>query len=133
MSKESDKSQTSSGYRIDKEPIKNRFPKLGKFEKCYWKADIIGDKSSRVPGPTPYWMKGFVFISKESLEDFEKNFSWTPVKENWKPSLGTDILAIDTFEWLISDGFNEFIKPPSFFGNFYLDKVNGIIYFDIAK
>lgn len=85
--------KSGNGYRIDREPIYSRFPKLGNFEKCYWKSDIIGQNSRvSVPGPTSYWMKGFVILNNKELETFKTEYKWMQIEGNWKPSL----LEVDT-------------------------------------
>jgi hypothetical protein len=134
MPSDNDVNEYDAEFKTEKNPISDRFPKLGEFEKCYWKADIIGKKSSKLtPGPTPYWMKGYIFLDRQEFEAFKNNYKWTSVDDNWKPELDAEILGVKPANWSYSEEFNSFIKPPSFFGEFYLDIEKGIIYFDVVK
>lgn len=121
-----------NGYRIDKQPIIDRFPKLGDFKKCYWMADIIGDTGIML-GPTSYWMKGFVLINQKKYDTFRKKYKWKNQRSDWEPSLDTDILGKKTFKWAFSADFNNYVITNSYFGYFYLDLKNKIIYFDISQ
>lgn len=124
----------NGGYRTDKQPIIDRFPLLGNFEKCYWKAEII-TKNSRFssPSPTSYRIKGFVILNAKDHETFKQKFVWESMEKGWKPSLDTDILKINSLVWSYSSDFNQFIKEPSFYGSFYIELDQGVIYFDVEK
>ncbi len=126
--------QTVNGFRIEKEPIINRFPLLNDFRKCYWKADIIGNNERiTVPGPSSYWMKGFVFLYSKEIEKYKTQYKWTDCEENWKPSLDTEILNTEDLNWSYSEDFNNYIKYSNYVGEFYFDIKNGILFFDIQK
>lgn len=120
--------------RTDKEPISSRFPNLGEFNNCYWKADII-DENNRVsvPGPSSYWMKGFIVLNSKEVNSLKNVFKWSAVKSNWKPSLYTNILNLKTFKWSYSEDFNNYIMSASYVGKFYMDLENGIVFFDVQK
>ncbi len=122
--------KTENGYRVDKEPITNRFSKLGQFDKCYWKADTVGKSSA---GPSPYWMKGFVILHSEDFETFKSQYKWRDVESGWKPSLDAGILNIQPYKWSYSAEFDNYIKSANYVGKFYLDLENGIVFFDIQK
>ncbi len=122
--------ETEDGYRVDREPILTRFPRLGPFEKCYWKADIIGKPGI---GPTPYWMKGFVVLDSIEFEAFKAQYQWADVESGWEPSLDTAILGVQSFKWSYSQGFDDYIISTNYFARFYLDLENGIVFFDVEK
>ncbi len=122
--------ETQNGYRVDREPLLTRFPRLGPFEKCYWQADIIGKPGI---GPTPYWMKGFVVLDSVEFEAFKTRFRWADVESGWRPSLDTAILGAQSFRWSYSREFDDYMHSASWVGRFYLDLENGIVFFDVAK
>ncbi|OPX44460.1 hypothetical protein CLHUN_17590 [Ruminiclostridium hungatei] len=122
--------KTENGYRVDKDPITSRFPNVGQFDKCYWKADTIGKSGV---GPSSYWMKGFVVLKREDFEAFKTQYKWLDVESGWKPSLDTSILNIQSFKWSFSTEFDNYIKSASYVGKFYLDLENGIVFFDVQK
>lgn len=123
-----------NNWRTEKQPIADRFSILGNFDKCYWKADTIGENSRlSVPGPTAYWMKGFVILSGEDFKNLKEKYKWDDVNVTWEPSLDTKILNIKTFKWTYSEEFNNINKSSGFVGKFYLDLQNGIVFFDVQK
>ena len=117
-------------YRSDTEPIKKRFPELGNFKKCYWKANTIGRTNF---GPVSYWMKGFVCLEEEKFEEIKNEDLWENKESNWNPEIGTEILNFSEYEWLKSDTFSSKISGSEFIGKFYLDVKNKIIYFDVES
>ena len=120
--------------RTDIEPIINRFPNLGNFEKCYWKADIVGnEKSKKVPGPTGYWMKGFIELDEDNMNTFIDKYNMEEINVELKPEFTPDNFDISTSFWLYSDEFNDYIKSPGFLGKFYIDNTNQYIYFEVWK
>ncbi|MDD3173816.1 MAG: hypothetical protein PHF63_09175 [Herbinix sp.] len=121
-----------NGYRVDQEPIKSRFPELGDFVSCYWKGDTNNKNSrSSIPAPTSYWMKGFIILDIVKFNKYKNDYEWTDTGDNWKPSIDTKILKMQSFNWYHCDEFDKFIKPEKFTGYFYLDFDNGVLYFDI--
>ena len=121
-------------WRTEKQPIIDRFPGIGGFDKCYWKADVT-TKDSRLsaPGPTSYWMKGFVVLDSKEFNNLKQRFKWEAVKSGWTPSLDTSILKVQSLHWFYSREFNDYVKKQSFLGDFYLDFENGVIFFDVQK
>ncbi|MCL6592120.1 MAG: hypothetical protein K6U80_19505 [Firmicutes bacterium] len=126
------KQNTTNGYQTDIEPIRNRFPKLCGIKQVFWKAGLIS-KTNNVPGPSSYWMKGFIVLNKEEYVKLAREYKWTMVESSWKPDLNSTILGKNIYRWSFSNDFNEYIKPSSFFGKFYLDLENGIIFFNVEK
>ncbi len=122
--------ETQDGYRVDREPLLTRFPRLGPFEKCYWQADIVGKPGI---GPTPYWMKGFVVLDRVEFAAFRTRYQWTDVESGWEPSLDTAILGVQSFRWSYSQAFDSYMHSASWVGRFYLDLENGIVFFDVEK
>ena len=97
---------TSLEFRTDIEPIDKIFPNLGEITECYWKADSFGSQirgSNLLPGPTDYWMKGFLIINENNLNEFKDKY-WTLVEDKpiWNWVLETGLLDINSFEWYYS-------------------------------
>lgn len=122
--------ETENGYRVDKSPIGERLPKLGTFDRCYWKADIIGKPGI---GPTPYWMKGFVVLNNKEFMAFKEQYNWSETGKGWKPSLNTDILKMQSFDWSYSKAFEDYLISTRFVGKVYFDLKNGVVFFEIYK
>lgn len=121
-------------WRTDKKPIMDRFPNIGNFDNCYWKANTSAENTRlSTPGPTSYWMKGFIILNEKDFDNFKIQYKWNDTSVNWQPLLDTSILQMKSFKWKYSEEFNSKIKSSSYVGQFYLDFENGIIYFDIQK
>lgn len=123
-----------NGYRIDREPIKRRFPELGDFKSCYWKGDTKNkNKKDFIPAPTSYWMKGFIVLDSNNINKLKNDYLWKGVRSNWKPSIDTKILKKQSFNWRYSKEFDKLIinSSKNYIGNLYIDFENGVLYFDI--
>jgi hypothetical protein len=124
----------TSTIKTDKQAITSRFPQIGDVKGCYWKADVIGKEGNdRVPGPSAYWMKGFIELDKEKINSFIENYNMKQVTENLKFDFYPENYDLKSSNWFYSDEFNNYIKPPSFFGKFYIDNTNQLLYFDVRK
>jgi hypothetical protein len=81
------------------EPILSSFPNIGNIEKCIWQANLIGsDTRGSVPGPSSYWMKGYVFLKKADIDKYKNQYKWLAVESDWKPSLDESILKINSLK-----------------------------------
>ncbi len=119
-------------FRKDKQPLSDRFPMFGNFEECYWQAGTIGQNSRiSVPGPTSYWMKGFIVLNKNDFEKLKNEYQWKAIEADWNPEFETDMLQFKSFRWYKSDIFDT--KASSLIGHYYLDFDNGVIFFDVEK
>lgn len=118
--------------RTDKKAITSRFPNIGEFEKCYWKGDVLGKNVNRgVPGPTSYWMSGFVEIDKNKLTTFIEKYKMQQLSESPKLKFKPKNYDESISKWYYSDMFNDYIISPGFTGKFYIDTENSIIYFNV--
>lgn len=125
----------SNEFKDDIKAITDRFPNLGNIEKCYWKADIIGENSrDSMPSPSSYWMKGFVVLNSNNAKTFKEIYDWTSLDNIWKPELDTKILDLkETSKWFYSEGFNSYIKSANYVGKFYMNFNNNLIYFEVER
>lgn len=125
----------SNEFKEDIKAITGRFPNLGNIEKCYWKADIIGENSrNSTPSPSSYWMKGFVVLDSNDSKTFKEMYEWNSLNDTWVPELKTKILNLkETSKWSYSEGFNSYIKSANYVGKFYMDFNNNLIYFDVER
>lgn len=121
-------------WRTDKEPILNRFPKIGDFKKCYWKADIV-NKNNRItiPAPTSYWMKGFIYLNETSIDKLKTQYNWYQTDKDWKPSYDEPMLKSNTLEWYFSEEYNNYILPSNYFGKIYLNFDNNLLFFEVEE
>lgn len=120
--------------RTDKEAIQNRFPNIGEINQCYWKADVFGKEGNkRVTGPSAYWMKGFIEIDSDKIDHFIEKYSMKEVNEDLHFDFLPKNFDKKSSKWFFSNDFNDYIKPPSFFGKFYINSGNKVIYFDVRK
>ncbi|MGC5326551.1 hypothetical protein [Brevibacillus sp. SYSU BS000544] len=52
---------------------------------------------------------------------------------NWAPKMDLSFLDKADYSWAYSEDFNNYIKPASFVGNFYLDMESGVLYFEVER
>jgi hypothetical protein len=121
-------------WRTDKEPILNRFPQIGDFNKCYWKADLV-NKNNRItiPAPTSYWMKGFVYFNETSIETIKTQYNWYRADKDWKPSFDEPILNTNTPEWYFSEEYNNYILTSNYYGKIYINFENNLLFFEVEE
>ena len=129
--------------RTDKKPLINRFSMLKDFKSCLWQSALISDERTNF-GPSSYWIRGYIVLNDETLEEYKSRYEWTSAKatfsnynftlDNGKgiPCIDFSKLSIKESEWFYSSGFEEdFTK--GFIGVCYLDKNNGIVFFELQN
>jgi hypothetical protein len=117
-------------YRTDAQPIIDRFPALPAFQACYWKANTIGRTDF---GPTNYWMKGFIVLKKTTYLQLLNDYKWKPVSFKFPKGINPAVTIYQDFCWCSNDEFTASMMAASFIGSFYLDTINGILYFDVEN
>lgn len=119
-----------SNPRTDIEVLAKWFPNLEGMEHAIWEVDDLSSNSSRVPGPSAFWARGFIYLQKETAEKYKSDYEW----EERDIKLECDTIDITTFNnttWYYSKAFEDEMKPASYLGNFYF---NGeVIWFDVTK
>ena len=122
------KDATIVEYKIDKQPIIDRFPSLPEFKDCYWKADNIGKTDF---GPSNYWMRGFVVLEPSSFDQLKWNHTWVQKDIIFPNGIDPTITKAKDFNWCNSSDFTSDFLGGSFVGDIYFDTTNGILYFDV--
>ena len=118
--------------RTDKKPILTRLTHIVDFEKCVWEADYVGDnKRLSAPGLSTYRIRGYILLYKSELEKFKNQYKWEEVESDWKPTFRQSILKVNTKKWLCSEAFNNYITPDDYFGKFYIDLNDSVLYFEL--
>jgi hypothetical protein len=118
--------------KTDKEAIINRFPNIGDIKKCYWKSGLMGSGGRWVPGPSDYWVKGFIEIDADKVKYFIEKYDMKVLNEKIQLAFVPENYDNTISKWFHSKEFNDFIKEPRFLGNFYIDSVNNMIYFEVV-
>ncbi len=134
-----------SEYSTDLERIENVFPYVDHIEKCYWATGKIGNDSRLSVGPNDYWFKGYIILDSEIGDKILSLFDWIDVNdfdENGNPTTPSwhhigkmtspKVTGLSDFDWVQSPDFSEFVKAENFMGEYYFDKNNKIIYFDLS-
>ncbi len=125
------KNENSTNYRVDIQPLVERFGHDLNIEKCYWKADVIGKTKI---GPSSYWMKGFIVLEKKSVERLTSKYTFTKTEILFNTEeLDPFITGFSNFNWCYSKDMSNDFKEAKFIGEVYFDEINGIIYFDLES
>jgi len=122
-------------YRTDHEPIRKRFPLLGEFEKCCWEGgtSTINSRLS-VPGPSAYYMKGYVFLKPEKTAELLSLLSWVAAPAKFEPDFPVNSVNIAGCKWQVSEELNKKLKLEKKHCRafFYLINEKNLIYFHIS-
>ena len=114
-------------YKTETQPLIDRFGKAINVESCFWKAGTTG---KTVLGPSSYWMKGFIKISREDLMEIQKKYPLTKTEICFEKGISPDITGFSDFDWHYNKNLSHDITGGDFIGEFYLDINNGVFYFD---
>ncbi|MGE5329026.1 MAG: hypothetical protein ACM3KR_05945 [Deltaproteobacteria bacterium] len=116
--------------KTETSPITKRFPTIKNFKTCYWKANTIGKTNF---GPTCYWMKGFIVLSEDSFKETREKYDWKPTNVILPEGIDPKVTGFTTFNWCYNKQFSDITKTEAFIGEFYLDIINGVLYFDVEN
>lgn len=122
---------TKIHYKSNLEPLKNHFPFFSDITIAYWKSGTYGNSRIAI-GPSDTWLKGFMILTNSKFELIQSEFKWDEVEILFDKGISPDITNFNHFEWHLSDDFSEFMNQNIFIGNFYLDKNNKVMYFDLS-
>jgi hypothetical protein len=121
-------------WKTDRLPIEKRFTCLGKFESCWWQSGALGKDSGRVPGPSVYFLTGFVLLQALDAEKIFKKYEWE--ESAYKVSVPKEIMPVFSGKWLISETFRNTIKsePNSEFrkGEVYYLPEKGLVFLNLT-
>jgi hypothetical protein len=62
--------------RTDRQPIADRFPRLGSFVDAHWVGGRLGD--DRVPGPSTYFIEAVVTLSPDDVARLTGEYDFAP-------------------------------------------------------
>ena len=116
-------------YKTDLEPLKNHFPTLNDITSAYWKSGTYGNSTI---GLSDIWLKGFVILSDSKFDAIQSGYKWNESKISFDKGISPEITGLSGFHWYSSDDFSKFMNKNIFIGNFYLDKNNRVLYFNLS-
>lgn len=119
-----------SPWRDDLAPIIKRFPMLKGVSHAKWKGGAFNESLLSVPGPTGYWMKGYVFWEDSDFENNLNGIQWEVVELDVEPGLSLSDDLINA-EWKFSQSLNQKLIGNKFIGKFYFSPEKKLIYFDL--
>ena len=87
-----------------------------------------------MPGPSSYYMKGYVFLKPEKTTDLLNRFSWNAAPAEFEPDFPADSIDNSGCKWLVSEELNKKLKLEKKHCRafFYLIEDKNLIYFDIS-
>jgi hypothetical protein len=126
---------TKIEHRTDLEPLKNHFPVLSDITAAYWKSGRYGNSGI---GLSDIWLKGFVILSGSKCDAIQSEYTWNEAEVSFDKGIAPDkeivpdITGLSNFRWYSSEGFTKLMNGNEFMGDFYLDKNNQVLYFDLS-
>jgi len=122
-------------YRTDIAPLQERFTNLGNIQSAYWKSGAYNGASffGNLIGPTDYWLKGFILLSDTDYDIIQSEYNWDETEITFDDGINPSITGFDSYKWYSSEDINEQLIYYTYhlMGEFYLDKRNKILYFDV--
>jgi hypothetical protein len=117
-------------YRTDIEPLKNHFPDIDGIMAAFWKSGTFG---STCIGPSDTWLKGFMLLNDTTLDVIQSGCDdWSEVGITFEEGIEPDVTSFNNFRWYSSKNFSKRMNKSVFMGDYYLDKRNGVLYFDLS-
>jgi len=124
---------TTMEYRVDIEPLQRRFPYyFNNSQEIFWKTGRYNG-GYLPPGPTDVWFKGFILLDTADFDVLKLESSWTRIELVFEEGMDPSVTGFDGFEWHSSEEMRRALRREYHYqGNFYLDKINRVLYFDFS-
>lgn len=126
------KDRNTLEIKQDIQPILDRFPKVTGIKNCYWVSDVINSDRDSV-GPSSYRMKGFIILGKDQADKLMEDYKWETVEEEWEPSISISQVGDIKGKWYYSEDYNNYIVNGSYYGFFYYNIDNNLLFFDVQR
>jgi hypothetical protein len=117
-------------WKTDVEPLTEEVININNIDKVYWKGDFI---VSRTLGPNSYFVKGFLVISNEESLRISKKYDFWETNVSFPKGMNPNVTKCKTFKWTTKSDFSIENICLGWLETLYLDKNNGVIFFDIER
>ena len=123
-------SVSPASVRTDREPLAERFPRLGDFVEVHWQASIAGTDDPRVPGPTDNRIEALVVLRPDALVAAVKQYDWSPAPAGWDEPLSAELRPFLPGDgtWQVSEHYAEDVSTTHYNGAVYLGTTSGTVY-----
>ncbi|MDR1821328.1 MAG: hypothetical protein LBQ91_02720 [Oscillospiraceae bacterium] len=106
---------TKEELRFDKNPITSRFSSLSGVNAVFWKGGTLG--SPRAPGPSVYYIKGFVILSEEEKAKILNSYEFSKISAVFEKGMYPSITNFSEFEWTENENFTSDVLPELYGGS----------------
>ncbi|GAA2192706.1 hypothetical protein [Micromonospora lupini] len=124
-------SATPAPVRTDRDPIAERFPRLGNFIDVHWQTAPAGaDSRVTVPGPTDTRIEALVVLRPDTIATTIKGYEWQPAPPGWEASVSTELRPFlpTGGTWQVSEKYAEDVRTAQYGGTVYLDAGSGTVF-----
>jgi len=124
---------TTMEFRTDIEPLQRRFPYyFNNSHEIFWKAARYHTEFFPL-GPSDIWFKGYILLDIADFDFLKLEIDWTRVELVFEEGMEPCITGFDSFKWHSSEEMRRALRREYHYqGNFYLDKINRVLYFDFS-
>jgi hypothetical protein len=132
---------TSSGgavsrgpVRTDRDPVAERFPRLGDFNEVHWLGWRIGSDSGRgVPGPSDVMIQAFVELRAEEFESTRDGYEWQQPPDGWTENIAEELhpYVPETGDWGYNERYASEVRTAQYGGGVYLNLATGTVYLNL--
>jgi hypothetical protein len=116
-------------YETNVELMINHFPGIENITAAYWK---VGRYGRSVIGPSDIWLKGFIVLEDIDYNKIESTYEWHEIQIVFEDGINPEITGFNDFNWYSSDDFSRRMNRNVYMGDFYLDKINKVLYFNLS-
>jgi hypothetical protein len=116
----------SAELRTDREPIADRFPRLGAFVDAHWVGGRLGD--DRVPGPSTYFIEAVVTLSPDDLARLSNEYAFGPAPTAPQPPSSLAPFLATGGSWSTSTELESGFGPPDWVSEVFVRLDDGVAY-----
>jgi hypothetical protein len=112
--------------RTDRNPIADRFPRLGSFVDTHWVGGRVGD--DRAPGPSTYFIEAVVTVSPEDVARLGSKYGFNPAPAAPQPPASLVPFVEGSGPWSTSTELEEGFGPSDWVSDVFIRLDDGVAY-----
>ncbi len=112
--------------RTDREPIADRFPRLGSFVDAHWVGGRLGD--DRAPGPSTYFIEAVVTLGPDDAARLASRYDFTRASAPPQPPASLAPWIESGGPWSISAELESGFGPSDWVSNVFVRLDDGVAY-----
>lgn len=112
--------------RTDRQPIADRFPRLGSFVDTHWAGGRLGDDSA--PGPSSYFIEAVVTLSPDDVARLTSEYEFAPAPTAPRPPASLVPFVAGSSPWSTSPELESGFGPSDWVSRVFVRLDDGVAY-----